>query len=76
MHRDPIAFYTRLVEDLERIAATTPSQRLDVILWSEIKEAKEELSKHGYVYLDLDGYERPFHLVPAIRKCSKCGMRL
>jgi hypothetical protein len=66
---DPIAFYTRLIEDLEQIAATTPSERLDVTLWSEIKEAKEELEKQGYVYLD--GYERPFRL--AIRECPRCG---
>jgi hypothetical protein len=69
--RDPLTTYRRIIEDLERIAATIPSERLDVTLWSEIKEAKEELSKQGYVYLD--GYERPFRPVPAIRKCPRCG---
>jgi hypothetical protein len=69
MHRDPIAFYTHLIEDLERIAATTPSERLDVILLSEIKEAKEELAKLQGHYADADGLT----LVPAIRKCSRCG---
>jgi hypothetical protein len=43
------------------------------LVW-EIMDLKEELSNHGYVYLD--AYEHPFQLQPAIRKCSKCGMRL
>ena len=73
--RDPIMTYTRIIEDLERMAATESRERLDVTLWYEIKEAKEELAKHGYVYLDLDGkgYTRPFRLVPEIRKCYHCG---
>jgi hypothetical protein len=53
--------------------AATQRQPLDPRLICEIKEAKEELANHGYVYLD--GYERPFRLVPAIRKCSRCGFR-
>ena len=65
MHRDPVITYIRIIEDLQ-MAATKPQplERSDPILWSEIKEAKEELAKHGYVYLD--GYERPFCLVPEI----------
>jgi hypothetical protein len=58
-------------------AKTIPLERSDPMLWSEIKEAKEELSNLGYVYLDLDGkgfcYERPFCLVPEIKKCYHCG---
>ena len=74
--RDPVRTYIRIIEDLERMAATELRERLDLTLWYEIKEAKEELaSKHGYVYLDLDGkgYERPFCLVPEIKKCYTCG---
>jgi hypothetical protein len=71
--RDPIMTYTRIVEDLQRIAATQSERPLDPILISEIKELKEKLANHGYVYLD--GHEGPFHLVPAIRKCSRCDMR-
>jgi hypothetical protein len=55
--------YIRIVEDLERIAATTEPHPLDPRLVCEIKELKEELSKHGYVYLD--GHSRLFRLVPA-----------
>jgi hypothetical protein len=68
MKRDPITVsrelktYIRIVEDLERIAATIPPERMDPRLWNEIKEVKEELSKHGYTYLD--GFSRPFRLVP------------
>ena len=68
MH-DPITTYIRIIEDLQRMAATT--EPLDPILIWEIEEAKEELAKHGYVYLD--GYTRPFRLVPEIRKCYHCG---
>ena len=76
MHRDLIMTYIRIIEDLERMVATAPPTKpLDLELVWEIKELKEELSKHGYVYLDLDGcgYERPFTLVPEIEKCYKCG---
>ncbi len=69
--RDPVLTYTRMINDLERIAAATATKPLDPGLVCEIKELKEELANHGYVYLD--GYERPFRLVPAIRKCYKCG---
>jgi hypothetical protein len=73
--RDPVHTYMRIVEDLERMVATAPPTKpLDPTLICEIKELKEELSKHGYVYLD--GNEHPFQLQPAICKCSKCGMRL
>ena len=72
MH-DPnlIVFYTRLIEDLERIAAATqrPREHLDIILWSEIKEAKEELARLQGHTIDEDGLT----LVPAIRKCHRCG---
>ncbi|HJT49391.1 MAG TPA: hypothetical protein VJ729_14495 [Nitrososphaeraceae archaeon] len=72
MHRDPIKTYIRIVEDLERMVATAPPTKpLDLEPVWEIKEVKEELSNHGYVYLD--GYERSFRLVPAIRKCYRCG---
>jgi hypothetical protein len=72
MPRDPIVFYTRLVEDLERIAATIPPERLDPVLWYEIKEAKKELSKlqgQTQTKADADGLT----LVAAIRKCYRCG---
>ena len=70
--RDPIMTYRRIIEDLQRMAAATePQQTPDPELLWEIKELKEELSNHGYVYLD--GYERPFRLVPEIRKCYRCG---
>ena len=61
--RDPIMTYIRMVEDLERIAATTEPDPLDPRLVYDIKELKEELANHGYVYLD--GHSRPFRLVPA-----------
>jgi hypothetical protein len=61
--RDPIMTYIRLVEDLERIAATE-QQSFDPILVNEILELKEELSEQGIVYLDLDGHSRLFRLVP------------
>ena len=70
--RDPIMTYIRIVENLERMVATAPPTKpLDLELVWEIKELKDELSNHGYVYLD--GYERPFCLVPEIRKCYHCG---
>ena len=70
--RDPVRTYIRIIEDLERMAATELRERLDLTLWYEIKEAKEELaSKHGYVYLD--GHDGPFRLVPEIKKCYHCG---
>lgn len=69
--RDPIMTYRRIVEDLQRMAAATATKPPDPILIWEIKELKEELAKHGYVYLD--GYTRPFRLVPEIKKCYHCG---
>ena len=72
--RDPVLTYIRIIEDLQRIAATKPQplERSDPQLLWEIKEAKEELaSKHGYVYLD--GHDGPFRLVPEIKKCYHCG---
>lgn len=76
MTTDLIEFYIRLVEDLERLqaAAASSHKRTDIVLWSEIIEAKEELANRGYVYLD--GHQRPSRLVPAISKCSRCGMRI
>jgi len=61
MKIDPIMTYIRMVEDLERIAATEP---FDPRLVYEIKELKEELASHGYVYVDGHDGERPFRLVP------------
>jgi hypothetical protein len=67
--RDPIITYSRIIEDLENIAAATPRERLDPRLWYEIKEAKEELSRlQGQTDADADVV-----LVPAIRKCYRCG---
>jgi len=84
--KDPIMTYIRIIEDLQRMAATaTESQPFDSDMVYEIVELKRELErKHGIVYFDVDdghGYkhymhERPFSLQPAIKKCSKCGMRL
>ena len=68
--RDPVLTYIRIIEDLQRMAATATGAADAELVW-EIKELKEELSNHGYVYLD--GYELPFCLVPEIRKCYKCG---
>ena len=51
---------------MERIAATIPPERLDPVLWYEIKEAKKELSKlqgQTQTKADADGLT----LVPAIR---------
>jgi hypothetical protein len=45
MRHDPVTTYTRIIEDLERIAAAIPPERLDPCLWYEIKEAKEELAR-------------------------------
>jgi len=80
---DPVSTYIRIIEDLQRLAATsTESQPFDPDMVYEIVELKRELErKHGIVYLDVDdghGYmhERPFTLQPEIRKCSKCGMHL
>jgi hypothetical protein len=53
----------RIQEDLQRIAATE-RQPLDPRMACEIKELKEELSNHGYVYFD--GYDKPFRLWPAV----------
>jgi len=63
--RDPIKTYTRIVADLERIAAIEPHP-LDPRLILEIKELKQELLKYGLVYLD--GHQRPFRLVPEKQK--------
>jgi hypothetical protein len=62
--RDPIMTYIRMAQDLERLAVATIERRqpLDPRLVHEIKELKEEVEKHGYVYIY--GYERPFRLVP------------
>ena len=75
MHRDPIVFYTRLIEDLERIAdaTTIPPERLDPVLWCEIKEAKEELTRLTTRHADVNQDDGGLTLVPAIRKCYKCG---
>jgi len=59
MNRDHIKTYIRIVEDLERIAASEP---FDPSLVYEIMQLKSELEKHGIVYLD--GHQRPFRLVP------------
>ena len=75
--RDPIVFYTRLIEDLERISAPILPERLDPVLWYEIKEAKEELTR--LLRLRLQGQTQTvaeadgLTLVPAIRKCYRCG---
>jgi hypothetical protein len=81
--KDSVKTYIRIIEDLERLAATsTESQPFDPDMVHEIVELKRELERnHGIVYFDVDdgrGYmhymhERPFSLEPAIRKCSKCG---
>jgi hypothetical protein len=81
--RDPIMTYILIIEDLQRITATsTESQLFDSDMVYEIVELKRELeTKHGIVYFDVDdghGYyhymhERPFSLEPAIRKCNRCG---
>jgi hypothetical protein len=61
--------YIRMVEDLERIAATEQERDpFDLILVNEILELKEELAEQGIVYLDVDGHSRPFRLVPAKAK--------
>jgi hypothetical protein len=78
---DPVTTYIRIIEDLERLAATsTESQPFDPDTVYEIVELKRELKRRGIVYFDVDdGYgcmhERPFSLLPAIRKCSRCGFR-
>ena len=63
-------------------ATSTESQPFDPDMVYEIVELKRELErKHGIVYFDVDdghGYyhymhERPFRLVPEIRKCYHCG---
>jgi len=82
---DPATTYIRIIEDLQRLAATsTELQPFDPDMIYEIVQLKRELErKHGIVYFDVDdshGYrhymhERPFSLEPAIRKCSKCGFR-
>jgi hypothetical protein len=81
--RDPATTYIRIIEDLQRLAATsTESQPFDPDMVYEIVELKQELErKHGIVYFDVDDehgfmHERPFSLQPAIRKCSRCGFRI
>jgi hypothetical protein len=55
-----IMTYRRIVEDLERLAATEPSDRS--LVW-EIKELKQTVeSLTDFVYLD--GHARRFRLVP------------
>jgi hypothetical protein len=66
--RDPIMTYIRIIEDLERIASSA-SRQDDITLLYEIREAKEELEKHGYFYRD--GFSRPFRLVSEKTKAGK-----
>lgn len=71
---DPILFYLRLVKDLKRVSAMEPP---DPCLASEIIEAKEELQRLlCETRKEYDAYTDGLTLVPAIRKCQRCGMRL